>query len=88
MEESQLPAQILWTIGFTLDEAAGSTGWNHYIRDTANRVNVLPERTHDLAFDDTILDNVKEAWEAILGERRTEYDFLRFDEHRGMNEDD
>lgn len=75
-------------MAFTLDEAAGPTGWNYYDHDEAKRVIVLPERAHDLAFDDTILDNVKDAWEIILDERSTEYDFLRFEERKDINEDD
>lgn len=81
--------EILWTMGCTLDAAAGSIPWNyHPVNDAAKRVIVLPDRTHDLAFDDSILDNVKDAWETILGERSAEYDFLRFEERKDMNDDD
>ena len=76
-------------MSFTLDEAIESTPRNSHVRDDASgRVIVLPERAHDLAFDDTVLDSVKDAWETILGKRSVEYDFLRFEDHKDPNEDD
>jgi len=76
-------------MAFTLEEAPHSTPWNYHPVDaTAKSVLVLPERTHDLAFDDTILDTVRIAWETILGERSAQYDFLRFEQRNDTNEDD
>lgn len=81
--------KVLWTLAYTLDEAAHPTpGHNYTSDDSSKRVVVLPERIHDLAFDDTILDNVKHAWETILGERSAEYDFLRFEERKEENDDE
>lgn len=48
--------------------------------DASGRILQLPDRRHDIAFDDSVLDSVKEAWERILGARSAEYDFLRFEE--------
>lgn len=87
--EELAPAKVLWTMSFTLDEAAGSTPWNSHVKDDATKsVIMLPERAHDLAFDDAVLDSVKDAWETILGERSIEYDFLRFEDRKDPNEDD
>ena len=81
--------KILWTMAYIIDEAAGPTTWSyHHTGDEAKKVIVLPERTHDLVFNDTILDSVKDAWETILGERSAEYDFLRFEERKDLNEDE
>lgn len=52
------------------------------------KVIVLPERSHDLALDDSVLDHVKAAWTTILGKRSLEYDFLQFEERREPNDDD
>lgn len=47
--------KVLWTLAYTLDEAAHPTpGHNYTSDDSSKRVVVLPERIHDLAFDDTI----------------------------------
>lgn len=74
---------------FTLDVAAGSNPHNFSLTDDpAQRVIVFPDRTHDLAFDDSILDNVKAAWETVLGERSVEYDFLRLEERRDEAEEE
>lgn len=53
-----------------------------------SKVLVFPERVHDLAFDDTTLDQVKAVWEVILGDRSKEYDFLRFDERHDDNDEE
>lgn len=76
-------------MAFTLDVAAGSNPQNFSLsNDPAQRVVIFPDRTHDLAFDDSILDNVKAAWETVLGERSAEYDFLRFEERREEEEEE
>lgn len=55
-------------------------------QDASGKALIFPQRNHDIAFDDTILDSVKAAWEKILGERSAEYDFLRFEERRDDDE--
>lgn len=51
------------------------------------KVLLFPDRIHSLAFDDAVLDDVKAAWEAILGDRSKEYDFLRFEQGNDDNDD-
>ena len=61
---------------------------NELVLSHSSRVIVLPERTHDISFEDGILDHVKSAWDIILGDNSTEYDFLRFEERRDAADDE
>lgn len=82
---------MLWSMSFTQHApAAGSlyASGRSITTDSSGKLLIFPPRSHDIAFDDSVLDHVKSAWEAILGERSAEYDFLRFEERKDMNEDD
>lgn len=82
-------AQAVWSMSFVRDESATGYTPDHPLQqDPSGKVLVFPQRTHDIAFDDTILDGVKAAWERVLGDRSAEYDFLRFEARRDENEDD
>lgn len=70
------------------ESATGHVSHPSLGQDTSGKVLTFPQRTHDIAFDDAILDGVKAAWEKILGNRSAEYDFLRFEERRDENDDD
>lgn len=48
---------------------------------------VFPPPSVDLAFDDSILDSVKEMWQRIMGEEVVRGDFLRFDDRVEGRED-
>lgn len=52
------------------------------------KVLAFPQRLRSLAFDDAILDQVKAAWEAILGNHSKDYDFLHFRERKDDDSDD
>lgn len=79
----------MWSMSFVRDESAtGHAPSPPLQQDASGKVLVLPQRTYDIAFDDSILDGVKAAWEKVLGDRSAEYDFLRFEARRDENEDD
>lgn len=82
---------MLWSMSFTQHaQAAGSPSApaRSITTHPSGKLLIFPPRSHDIAFDDGVLDHVKSAWEAILGERSAEYDFLRFEERKDTNEDD
>ncbi len=49
---------------------------------------IFPPPSVDLAFDDSILDTVREMWQRIMGEEVEEADFLRFENRVGVGEDE
>lgn len=82
-------AQVMWSMSFVREESAtGYTPSPPLQQDASGKVLILPQRSHDIAFDDTILDGVNAAWERVLGNRSAEYDFLRFEACRDDNEDE
>ena len=50
------------------------------------KVVTLPPLSTDLALDDRVLDDVKEAWLGITG--GTEHEFMRFGAREGTTDDD
>lgn len=51
------------------------------LRKLSSQVLIFPPKPHDLAFDDSTLHLVKEAWETVLGEEAAaDRPFLRFEE--------
>jgi Rab proteins geranylgeranyltransferase component A len=48
---------------------------------------IFPPPSVDLAFDDSILDSVKEMWKRIMGDEVDEEDFLKFDQ-RGLGDEE
>ena len=42
----------------------------------------------DLAFDDSILEDVEKKWKAIVGDGEDNRPFMQFEERAGVNEDD
>ena len=82
-------AKTLWIMTYTTrGPPAINSSFYSYTYNSTHPVMCFPDRKHDIAFDDSVLDSVKAAWEAVLGEKSAEYDFLRFEERKSTNEDD
>ena len=77
-------AEILWTLSYISTSPSTSPSQ----LDDSEKVIILPDRSHDLALDDSVLDHVKAAWTKILGERSSEFDFLQFEDRKEPNEDE
>jgi Rab proteins geranylgeranyltransferase component A len=73
---------ILWSLAFRVTGSSVSASPDNSIsRDSSSRVMLFPRRPHDIAFDDNVLDTVRDAWTAILGDEvAAESSFLRFEE--------
>jgi Rab proteins geranylgeranyltransferase component A len=53
----------------------------------SDKVMVFPPPSVDLAFDESILDCVREMWKRIMSDEVEEAEFLRFGQ-RGVGEED
>ena len=73
--------KILWSIQYQQQPSSGSESL-----PTGDQVLCFPPPTLDLAFDDTVLDNVQEVWQKIMGDDQGE--FLRFQDREVYDEDD
>lgn len=52
-----------------------------------NNIGVFDRITPDLAFNDSILEPVKRAWQMVIGEAN-EDEYMQFDDREGVNDDD
>jgi hypothetical protein len=72
---------ILWSVEYQQEASSGSetlpSDTNHVIR--------FPPPSLDLAFDDTVLENVKEVWQKIVGDEGGE--FLVFQDREVYDDD-
>lgn len=74
------PPSILWTVKYQQQPSSGSESIS--INDHVLR---FPPPALDLAFDDSILDNVKNVWQQIMGEDTS--DFLVFQDREAYEDD-
>lgn len=74
-------AKILWEMSYTsqslsIDNPPVPTS---FTSDPSGRILAFPPQPHDIAFDDSILDTVKAAWEKIMGPAAEGVEFMRFE---------
>ncbi|KAK2841565.1 hypothetical protein FQN49_006133 [Arthroderma sp. PD_2] len=82
-------AKVIWSAHFTQlvrleDEKV--TGEN--LKGTSDQTFVFPAPALDLAFEDALLDQVKEVWKAIMGSEANENEFLKFNDREGMADEE
>jgi hypothetical protein len=80
-------ARVLWSLRYTqLGRAArGDTGPANVILDNVIR---FPAPSLDLAFDDSTIDLVKDAWSVIMGEKASPDDFMKFEERENYDDEE
>ncbi len=80
--ESSPPPAVLWSVKYQQRASSGSetlpSDNDHVIR--------FPPPSMDLAFDDTVLDTVKEVWQKIVGDDAGE--FLVFQDREVYDDDE
>ena len=69
--------KLLYSLYYEQQQSEAPAGSNHRATDTL-----------DLAFDDEILEDVKNDWKRIAGSEVDDAAFMRFEERAGMNEED
>jgi hypothetical protein len=74
---------VLWSASY---QQRPSSGTELLPTNTDTNIIRFPVPTMDLAFDDAVLDNVKDVWQKILGEAAGE--FLVFQDREAYDEDD
>jgi len=74
--------EVVWKMQYQQDCDSLATPQNTDYLDVLR----FPDTPLDLAFDDSILDNVKEAWTRITGDDDT--GFMRFEDREAPAEDD
>lgn len=73
--------KVLWSLKYQQGAKSASTNAD----DNANIIR-FPDTPLDLAFEDTILDNVKQVWKTITGGHEDE--FMKFEDREAAAEED
>jgi hypothetical protein len=80
-------AHVLWSWRYTQRGrlSNGETQWSLQDESCPNHY-LFPPPSLDFAFEDDILDIVKEAWKKIVGEEVDDDDFMMFDDREGTSD--
>lgn len=83
-------AKALWSLHYTqLGRSTGDATETQPSKVTVHPNNVLifPPPSLDLAFDDTVLETVKEAWKIVLGDEAVDDEFMVFEDRENYDEE-
>ena len=75
---------LLWSMAYRTKGRPINVEAGPVLSRMSGKVMVFPPPSVDLAFDDPILDSVREMWKRIMGDEVDEAEFLRF-EDRGLS---
>ena len=82
-----LHARVLWSLRYTQSGrlSNGKPG-RLTVEEEAPNCYCFPPSSLDLAFEDDILDLVKEAWKIVVGDEADDADFMTFDDREGASD--
>jgi Rab proteins geranylgeranyltransferase component A len=80
--------EVLWSLKYRARGRSIDSGPGQIFSAMAGRVMIFPPPSIDPAFDDSILENVKEIWKRAMGDEADEADFLKFEERGVGNEEE
>ncbi|PYH97709.1 hypothetical protein BO71DRAFT_395957 [Aspergillus ellipticus CBS 707.79] len=76
-------ANVLWSLRYTQLGRGSADGSPADIICPSKNLICLPPSSLDLAFDDSLIDTVKNAWELIMGEEAAQHQFMEFEDREG-----
>jgi hypothetical protein len=78
---------VLWSMKYRTQGRPIDSEGSPITSSMSGRVMIFPPSSIDIAFDDCVLEDVKEVWKRIMGGETEESDFLKF-EGRGVDVED
>ncbi|KAF7592095.1 Rab proteins geranylgeranyltransferase component A [Aspergillus hancockii] len=81
-------AMILWSMRYTQLGLASSDAHPSRLEHPLPNTICFPPPSLDLAFDDAIIDRVRDAWKLIMGEEANDHEFMDFEDREGVYEED
>ncbi|KAL4794918.1 GDP dissociation inhibitor [Aspergillus venezuelensis] len=82
-------ARVLWSLRYTqLGRAVGAGGETRPANVVSGNVIQFPPPSLDLAFDDSTIDLVKDAWMRIMGDEVNEEQFLKFEDREDYDDEE
>lgn len=87
---SDAEAKVLWSLRYTQFGRASDIDGVQDLKSSSPSDTVIcfPPPSLDHAFDDALLDMVKEAWKIVLGEEAIDEEFMKFEDREGANEEE
>lgn len=82
-------ARVLWSMRYTQIGRAGvmiDPAQALRASSPSNNVICFPPPSLDHTFDDSLLDMVKEAWKAVMGEEAVDKEFMDFEDREAHDE--
>ncbi|GKZ33848.1 Rab proteins geranylgeranyltransferase component A [Aspergillus brasiliensis] len=77
--------KVLWSLRYT--QLGRGASQNASLSCPSRNVICLPPVSLDLAFDDSLIDTVKKAWELIMGDEAAQHEFMKFEDREGAYEE-
>ncbi|GAQ45642.1 Rab geranylgeranyl transferase escort protein [Aspergillus niger] len=77
--------KVLWSLRYT--QLGRGASHNADLSCPSKSVICIPPVSLDLAFDDSLIDTVKKAWELIMGEEAAQHEFMKFEDREGAYEE-
>ncbi|PYH45395.1 putative Rab geranylgeranyl transferase escort protein [Aspergillus saccharolyticus JOP 1030-1] len=77
--------KVLWSLRYTQLGRAESISAQPV--SSPERIIRLPPPSLDLAFDDVLIDTVKNAWQTIMGDEANDHEFMTFEDREGAYEE-
>ena len=83
-----LNPEVLWSLKYRAKGRPIDTEAGPILSSNSGRLMTFPPPSIDLAFDDSILKDVREVWKRIMGDEVEDSDFLKFAERGVENEEE
>lgn len=81
-------ARVLWSLRYTQLGRAAVGGETRPANVVSGNVIRFPAPSLDLAFDDSTIDLVKDAWTTIMGDEASSEEFMKFEDREAYDDDE
>lgn len=82
--------EVLWSLEYTKQYTVPGLPTSRagkYPSGSSSQLILLPDLSPNLIVDDSLLDNIKDAWERIVGEEKGD-GFMVFEDREGLSDDE
>ncbi|KAE8350923.1 GDP dissociation inhibitor [Aspergillus coremiiformis] len=80
--------KVLWSLRYTQLGLSSSGVAPSKLEPTSSNILCFPPPSLDLAFDDAMIDQVRDAWQLIVGDEAHKHEFMSFEDREGANDED
>lgn len=81
---------VLWSLRYTqlgLTSEDGDASRTVLSSSVSDKILSFPPPSLELAFDDGLVDAVKTAWKAVMGDEAKDEEFMKFEDRPGVEEE-